>query len=60
LCLLKFLPKPLKDNFHNLIFGIDKMAAPGIFRSTTLIKLPLSEGGDEWGKDLRNATVAVV
>lgn len=32
-----------KDNFHNLIFGIDKTVAPGIFRAT--IKLPLSKGG---------------
>jgi hypothetical protein len=48
-----------KDNFHNLIFGIDKMVAPGIFRSTTLMKLPLSKGGDGWEKDLRNAIVVV-
>jgi hypothetical protein len=34
-----------KDNFHNLIFCIDKMVAPGILGSTTLIKLPLSKGG---------------
>jgi hypothetical protein len=48
-----------KDNFHNLIFVIDKMGAPGIFRSTTLVKVLLSKGGDGWGKDLRNVTVVV-
>lgn len=57
--LLRLFLKSLKDNFHNIIFGIDKMGAPGIFRSTTLVKLPLSEGGDGWRKDLRNVTVAV-
>jgi len=49
-----------KDNFHNLIFGIDKMVAPGIFSLTTQIKLPLSKGGGRWGKDLRNVIVAAV
>jgi hypothetical protein len=46
-----------KDNFHNPIFSIDKTVVPGIFRSKTLIKLPLSKGGDGWGQDLRSATV---
>jgi len=50
---------PQKDNFHNLIFIIDKMVALGIFGSTILIKLSLSKRGGGWGKSLRNA-IAVV
>ena len=50
---------PQKDNFHNLIFIIDKIVALGIFGSTILIKLSLSKRGGGWGKSLRNA-IAVV
>jgi len=33
---------------------VDKIAAPGIFDSTTLIELSLSRGGSGWGKVVRN------
>jgi hypothetical protein len=35
-----------KDNFHTLIFGIDKMVTFGTVYSTIVIKLSVSKGGD--------------
>jgi hypothetical protein len=40
------LPKdsPQKDNFHNFIFGIDKMLSFGIFDSAILISFLFPKG----------------
>jgi hypothetical protein len=36
---------PQKDNFHNLILGIDKIVTFGILDSTIRTRLFLSKGG---------------
>jgi hypothetical protein len=43
---------PQKDNFHKLIFDIDKIAVFGIINSTRLIALSLSQRGWSMEKDL--------
>ena len=41
-----------KDNFHNLIFGIDKMVTSGTVNSTIPIRPSLSKGRWWMEKDL--------
>jgi len=42
-----------KDNFHNLILGIDKRPTSGIVNSTNLTNFSLSKGGDGLRKALK-------
>jgi hypothetical protein len=48
---------PQKDNFHKLIYGIDKRDIRCIVDSTIQTRPSLSKGGDGWRKTLRTSPV---
>jgi len=43
-----------KDNFHILIFSIDKTSISDNVVSTILVEVSLSKGGGRWGKTFKN------